>query len=223
MPNRGALACGAAAAILILVAACNRDGRSDAEDGGPNLDRRRMDKEVEDLRSRQPCWRRERGGWHYSIVHCETMGPPGRMSGVFVTAFEERSFFPGATAIPAPDDKLRYASELELVPSILYRFAGAEPRGRYGDAYAVSFVGRRTRDPYFVDCGGNADFLYVVDRLVTARFLGPVPPPPGTIEQWTERMRDQPVTVTVCHGGNWGRLEAEALKRCREMTGRGKG
>jgi hypothetical protein len=214
---------GAIAALFVLLGGCRPSGRSDAEDGGPNLDRRQMSAAAEEGLRHQPCWRQERGGWHYSIVHCETMGAPETLSGVFIIAFEERSFIVGATALPDPSDPRRYANEIDLEPSIVFRFAGAEPKSPLGDAYALTFLGRRTRDPIFVDCQGQPSFGYVVDRLLTARHLGSEPR--GAHIPTPAEIRSEPVRVRKIHGGVWGRLEDEAIVRCghrntRELGGR---
>jgi hypothetical protein len=211
MPNRSAFVC-AAAATLILAASCGRSGRSDSEDGGSNLDRNLTKEDEESLRA-NPCWRKERGGWHHGIAHCKPMGPSERIEGVFVTAFEEMSFIPGPPAIPDPDDPRRYSNEVELVPDMVYRFAGARPGGRHGDAFALTFIGRRTRDPYSVDCDGVPAFVYVVDRLLTARYLGPEPRAPHFPTR--AELRARPVRVEVRHRGEWGRQEAKALEQCR--------
>lgn len=201
------------AALLTLLAACHEGGRSDAEDGGANLVRRPLSAAEEESLRHQPCWRKEAGGWHESLQHCVAMAGAQQIRGVFITAFEEHSFIPGDGTLPDPDDPRRYATEIELEPSIVYRFAGATPRSLLGDAYALTFIGRRTRDPLGVDCQGRASFAYVVDRLLTARYLGAEPRAPHLVTP--AESRAQPVLVRKIHGGEWGRLEERAVARCR--------
>jgi hypothetical protein len=144
------------------------------------------------------------------------MLPAREMEGVWVTAFEESSFVSGATAIPDPDDPIRFADDIELDGERIARRIGIEPWSRHGEAVLLRFVGRRTRDPYLVDCEGVPYRTFVVDRLIEARRLGPMDP-----LEWPspEAIRRRPVTVAVRHGGRWGELEAEAVERCK---GRGR-
>lgn len=199
-----------APALALLVSACGRD-ETQPLDGGVALDFG-SDPESEKLMARDPCWRRENGGWHYSIGHCEPMLPSEKMQGVFVTAFEERSFFPDATAMPDPDDPTRYATEIELDRDQIARRIGREPAGSNADAIWLRFVGRRMRDPYHVDCYGTPYWVFVVDRLLEARFLGEMKP-----ARWPtpEEVRRRPVTVAVRHKGRWGEEEAEAVEFCQ--------
>ena len=165
-----------------------------------------------------PCQRREKTGWHYSVGHCLAMAPMERMSGVWVTAFEESGFIPGATAIPDPNDARRFAQELELDDRKIVKLTGPMPLGGHsyhGEAYLVTFVGRRTRDPYDVGCDGIAQFSVVVDRLMTARYLGPLGPGFSI-----KVLESRPVTVARRHGGKWGELEQEAVDRCARRKAR---
>jgi hypothetical protein len=198
--------------LLTLLAACHARGRSNAEDGGRNLARGPFSAAEEETLRHQSCWRKESGGWHSGIQHCMPMARAEEMRGVFITAFEESSFIAGATGVPDPDDPRRYATEIDLEPSIVFGFAGAMPRSADGDAYALTFIGRRTRDPLGVDCQGRANFGYVVDRLLAARYLGAEPRAPHILTP--AAMRARPVLVRKIHGGVWGEREAEAVANC---------
>jgi hypothetical protein len=134
------------------------------------------------------------------------------MSGVWVTAFEESSFFPRDTAIPQPKDQRRYTSELHLDEDSVHRMASAVPSSGSGDAYLVSFIGRRSRAPWLVDCQGTPHFTFVVDRLLGARRLGSLNP--VSRQELRDDLKSRPVTVTRKHGGRWGEEEDEAIKRC---------
>lgn len=196
-------------AFLALLPGCG-GGDTEPLDGGVPLDfdRPGMQTSV----SADPCWRQEKGGWHYSVGHCEEMQPPERTTGVFVTAFEERSFFPGERAIPDANDLRRFTYEIELDERRVERLAGREPADPDGEAYLLTFIGRRTQDPWHVDCHGNAYFSYVVDRLISARYLGPM----GEYRMPTrEEILSQPVIVERRHGGRWGEEEAKAIEFCR--------
>jgi hypothetical protein len=70
------------------------------------------------------------------------------------------------------------------------------------------------REPYFVNCDGTPDFVWVVERLKTARYLGPGKRSDVNV------LLARPVTVAVRHGGRWGKEEVEAVERC---NGRGRG
>lgn len=201
-----------AAALLMLLGACDRSGRSDAEDGGRSLRQGPVSTAEEESLRHQPCWRKERGGWHYGLQHCLPMGRAEEMRGVYITAFEESSFIAGTTTLPDPDDPRRYANDVGLEPDIVFRFAGAMPASSLGDAYALTFIGRRTRDPLAVDCQGRASFGYVVDRLLTARYLGAEPREPHRITP--AEVRARPVLVRKIHSGVWGEREAEAVAHC---------
>jgi hypothetical protein len=195
---------------LLLCFGSSCGDRSAPLDGGTPL---RFDEssEGENLVARDSCWRRERGGWHHSVGHCEPMTAPATAEGVWINAFEEMSFIRGARERPDPRDPRRYASEIELDSDALYRGLGREPDSRNGEAVYLRFTGRRTREPYFVDCRGTPSFVYVVERVIEARFLGAMAPLPKT---WWRELADRPASVKRVHEGRWGELEAEAVERC---------
>jgi hypothetical protein len=197
--------------LPLLLAACGGKGDDDRPlDGGHPLGEPIGSFSVKDL-ANQDCFRAERGRWHYSIGHCEAMLPAREMEGVWVTAFEESSFFPGPARMPAPNDPTRYATGIELDGERVLRAAGHKPEGAHGDALWLRFVGRRTRDPYHVDCFGTPYWVFVVDRLLEARFLGEMKP-----ARWPtpEEARRRPPTVAVRHKGRWGEEEAKAVEHC---------
>lgn len=193
------------AAALLLTACGSSDGAP--LDGGSPL-RFERDPEAVALMKNDPCWRREKGAWHSSVGHCREMTPSKRMTGVFVLAFEERSFFPNKTAIPDANDPLRFTHEIELDYDAVGKYAPASAASENGDAFLLTFIGRRTRDPYSVDCQGLPQYTTVVDRLISARYIGPM----GPFD--VERLKALPTTVSVRHDGRLGELEAEAVKRC---------
>lgn len=214
MPPRGSR--GAILSVALALAGCGEAGDEDRSlDGGFPLQNAYNSEEDKELAS-QPCWRRERGRWHYSSGHCEAMLPAREMQGVWVTAFEESSFFPGATSIPDPNDPTRYATEIELDRDRIAQRIGREPANAHGDAIWLRFVGRRMRDPYMVDCQGTPYRVFVVDRLLDARYLGAMAPAELPTP---EMVRSRPVTVSVRHSGRWGAEEAEAVEHC---SGRGR-
>lgn len=155
-----------------------------------------------------PCTRRERGGWHHSTVHCHRMTPAKLMSGVWVTAFEEATFIPDERTVPAPDDPRRFGDEIELDSETALQLAG-NPRGSgHADAFLLTFVGRRTFDPWF-DCYGMPHFLYVVEQLHTARYVGPVK---AMRPRWWESWQPPPLRR---YAGRWGKMQAESMAECR--------
>jgi hypothetical protein len=197
---------------LILAGGCEARDEDRSLDGGAPL-RDAYDAEAAGSMASQPCWRRERGRWHHSVGHCETMAPRATIEGLWVTAFEENSFFPGETHLPDPRDPRRYSSEIELDDDAVFRAIGRKPGDPSGEAVYLRFSGRRTRDPLMVDCYGGAYFVYVVDRLIEARYVGAMRPFPPGYWQWLAR-NQPPASVKRVHQGRWGKLEAEAVERC---------
>lgn len=195
-------------AVLALLAAGCGDDKAPVDGGNPL--RFNPDSAELALMKRDPCWRRERSGWHWSIGHCRPMTAPQRIRGVWITAFEELSFLKGETRVPDPNDPRRYVDMIEFDRASAIHMAGRQPSNPNGEAYLLTFIGRRTRDPVGVDCLGDATFGYVVDRLLSVRYLGPVRP--FDINAMKARARQQ--TVTHRHGGVWGQLEERAIKDC---------
>ena len=104
---------------LLTLAGCGGAGgergapADQALDGGYSLSNS-SGAEDDKIMAGDPCWRREKGGWHLSTGHCAEMLPARPMSGVFSAGFEEDSFFPGATTIPDANDGRRYRLHLEV-------------------------------------------------------------------------------------------------------------
>jgi hypothetical protein len=194
-----------------LLAACGPADDDRPLDGGRPLQVSSGPEEDRE-NAKDPCRRRERGRWHHSAGHCEPMLPQMEMRGVLVTAFEERSYFPGIDSIPDPNHPGRAGTEIELDGEGLIQRIGIEPSSVHGDAISLRFIGRRTRDPWSVDCFGTPSWVFVVDRLIEARYLGPMSP-----ATWLtpEMARARPVTVTVRHRGRWGEEERKAVERCK--------
>ena len=194
--------------LALPLAACGEPGDDDRPlDGGRPLGAPVGSESLKDVANRD-CFRAERGRWHHSVGHCEAMLPAREMEGVWVTAFEELSFFPGAAAIPDANDPARFDREIELDDREVVRLSGRAPSHPNGEAYLLTFTGRRTRDPRF-DCHGVPSFTFVADRLTGARYLGPMGPFDRTgmlarHEAYAERLR-----------GRLGKAQAEAVERCR--------
>lgn len=100
------------------------------------------------------------------------MLPPERMEGVVVLAFEEQSYFPGATTRPDANDPWRYNTELLIEREELFRLfeAGGHP---HGTAFHLTFIGSRTREPSY-GCDGVPYYLYEAKQLLAVRNLGPM-------------------------------------------------
>jgi hypothetical protein len=134
------------------------------------------------------------------------MTPPARMTGVWITGMEEASFIPGATAMPDRNDPRRYHVEVEANEDQVRRLTGREFSYGYS-AVALTFIGRRTLYPQFIDCSGDRHYTYTVDHLYSARYLGliadadPLQPRASTV---------RPTGA----GGEIGRLEARAVRNC---------
>ena len=194
--------------LSLLAAGCGSGNPMEPLDGGSPLHLGDFDAE----HVKGDClWRREKGGWHYSVGHCLPTGPSQTMRGVWVTSFEESSFLPGRTSIPHPNDPLRFSQDLELDSEKVRQLTGSIRPSRNGDAYLLTFVGRRTRDPYNVDCQGVPYFSFIVDRLVSAMHLGAMG------EYRWELDANRPPTVRRLHTGRWGELEAMAIERCADQ------
>ena len=203
-------------ALLSSLAACGSDELGQPVDGGLPLTN--MSSEHEAHLTADPCWRREGGGWHYSTGHCSEMLPAQRITGVWVIGFEERSFFPGNTALPDRNDPRRYRVELEVDADRVGEMAG---RGSADDrrttdpgyqAYALTFVGRRTRYPLNIDCYGGRSYVFIADRIESSRHLGPIadadrPQLPRADEPRRPFQRSG-------EGGVIAQMEEAALARC---------
>lgn len=142
---------------------------------------------------------------------CLEMLPPREYEGVWVSAFEETSFMRGPAAVPSADDPRRYNVDIRLDEDRVLRRLGIDPVGSNGEAIYLRFAGRRTRDPTFVDCNGQVSLTYVVDRVIEARYLGPIVGQPRFVERG---YRPPAPTVRVRHGGAWGEQERKAVARC---------
>lgn len=196
--------------LALPLAACGEPGDDDRPlDGGFPLGNPVASESMKDVANRD-CFRAERGRWHYSTGHCEAMLPAREMTGVWVTAFEETSFFPGATAIPDANDPARFNRQIELDDRDVIRLSGHAPSNPGGEAYLLTFTGRRTRDLWF-DCHGVPSYTIVADRVRSARYLGPMGPFDrlgmlARYEAYAERLR-----------GRWGKAQAEGIERCRRV------
>jgi hypothetical protein len=165
--------------------------------------------DAEAQHEKDPCARREKGAWHRSVVHCEEMLPLETISGVLVIAFEERSFFPGETQIPDRNDPRRYHSEPEIDHLLLANLPG---QAWTNGAVLMTFQGRRTRYPYYIDCEGHRAYTYVVHDLYSARYLGPVGKPDPS---YFHRKPTKPFPFSG-EGGKIGEMEKETAKGCAQ-------
>ncbi|MEA3016990.1 MAG: hypothetical protein QOI38_1712 [Sphingomonadales bacterium] len=212
----------AAVAFMLLhsLPACDRLPPDEPLDGGFRL---HLDTKAEEsgILLADRCWRRERGGWHYSIGHCAEMLPPRRMTGIWVTGFEESSFFPGDAAVPNPDDGRRFRLTLEVEEDRVLALAGPGAPSWGARAFALGFVGRRTRYPVGIDCYGGRYYGFVADRLDSARYLGEMgfPQPPPSRAELPPYRGFRPSG----EGGVVGRMEQEALRGCMQRIGAGAG
>src|SRR4051812_23538175 len=209
----------AARALLLALAACG-SAEPEPEDGGWPLQSAKAGAVGEDYNAHDPCFRKEHERWHYSIGHCRAMAPPQRLQGVWLRAFEVSQFVPRATSFAEASAREGQAHDIEIDNAAVERLAGVKRGGPGFVAYEVTFIGRRRRDPHFVDCQGHPEFTIVADRLLSAKWLGYAPPSLAPFDRAkfdaeVARNRARPVTVTVRHGGKWGQLEAEALARCQ--------
>jgi hypothetical protein len=101
-----------------------------------------------------------------ALAHCD-FGPAERMRGVWVTGFERSEYVPGGTGGRAEGDPgpprawLAFAPGAYPDPALRAELDGL----RATAAVDIEFIGRRARPPGAV---------VVVDRIISARSLGPV-------------------------------------------------
>ena len=192
-------------ALPLALAACS--GEPQPIDGGYAL---RTDVSAEELSylTQDSSWRKEPGGWHTSIGHVQPMGPPEKIRGVYVTGFEESSFFPGETHMPDPNDRRRFRVAIELDDRILEAMTGQAFSPQRYKAYALTLVARRTRD-LWIDCLGGQNYYYVADRIETVRYLGIMP------DSDFSQMNDK-TFVRSGEGGKIRELEDRAIRRCSQ-------
>jgi hypothetical protein len=139
----------------------------------------------------------------------DAMRYPQVLSGVWVTGFEESSFFPGDTTIPGRNDPRRY--RLELLPSReqVDRFRDQTPKRGYA-AFSITFLGRRTKHPVNIDCEGAHSYFFIPDWIIRTRYLGPIADPDFPVpnhEPYKPFKRSG-------EGGVIRQIEDEALARC---------
>ena len=138
-----------------------------------NGDARNVSASLPNDPSEDPCFRRVGDVWHHvGERNCVPLLPRQRMRGVWVYDFEESSFIPNATAIPRADNRVRFRVNLHVVPGDIARVAGTPLGRRDAQAFAIDFLGRRSNsiEPY-------DEYIVVVDRIISARYLGPAPEP----------------------------------------------
>lgn len=197
--------------LHLLLGGC--EGRDEREplDGGYPLETQRMDLDTEKMLASDPCWRKEHGGWHLSAGHCSEMLPPQKMAGVWVTGFEESSFFPDATSIPDRNDPRRYMINLEIDNERIATLVGRDIEDSEYHAIALTLVARRTKYPSSIGCDGRRAFSIVAYRIVDARYLGTV----GNPDRPTRSIARYEPFKRSGEGGVVGRMEDEALALCR--------
>jgi len=109
-------------------------------------------------------------------IRDEQMQLPQIMSGVWVTGFEESSFFPGDDVIPDRNDARRFRLTLTASRDQHDRLRDQNPAPGYL-AYRVTFLGRRTKYPVGIDCRGARHYFYVPDLILRTQYLGPIANP----------------------------------------------
>ncbi|HEX6742421.1 MAG TPA: hypothetical protein VF079_11580 [Sphingomicrobium sp.] len=145
----------------------------------------------------------------------DAMTYPAVISGVWVTGFEESSFFPDEEAIPDRNDPRRYRVELIVGSHRAMALRRGAPERGYA-AFRLTFLGRRTRYPFAIDCEGGRNYYFIPDWILRARYLGPMPDPdlpvrqPGPYRPF-KRSGD---------GGKIRELEDRALANCGWVRGR---
>jgi hypothetical protein len=157
-------------ALGLLFAGCERGFDDEPLDGGGRLQPITNYADTDGILANDPCWRRERGGWHFSIQHCAEMLAPRRMTGVWIRGFEVSHFHPGVVSIADVDDPRQDRFSLEVDEAKVVDMIGRQLEGPDLHAVALTFVGRRTRVPW-VDCYRGRDWQIVVDRIEHARYL----------------------------------------------------
>ena len=111
-------------------------------------------------------------------ANCIDFLPAGRMQGVWILGFERSWFVPGAEGVPDPN-----RTDLSKIWLTFANGALPDPGLRRAmDAQggvavvAIEFDGRRSRDVGQYGHMGGADTIVIVDRIVSARLIGPLPP-----------------------------------------------
>lgn len=209
-------------ALFLTLAGCQdakqerQTQQSQSLDGGYPLSRSRGAEDYK-IMADDPCWRRKKGGWHLSIGHCEEMLLPNTISGVWITGFEESSFFPGETVPPDRNDERRYRMDLEVDRERIERLLLRKLEGSEYYAIALTFVGRRTRYPVAIDCYGGRHYGFVADTVKKVRYLGIManpdrPPLPS------ERPSYKPFKRSG-EGGVVAKMEEQTLANCLPRLG----
>ncbi len=107
---------------------------------------------------------------------CPDLLPAERMRGVWVTGFERSGFVPDATEAPRYDDPspnriwLDFADGSPPDPALRAEL----DKMRTTAAVALEFIGRRSRGPGNHGHLGGARQLVRVERILSARILGPL-------------------------------------------------
>ena len=112
----------------------------------------------------------------------DEMTYPKIISGVWVTGFEESSFFAGDAAIPDRNDPRRYRVELVAGRKLFDKVHDQYPNPGY-QAFHITFLGRRTRYPYAIDCQGGRNYSFLPDWVLQVRYLGPMANPDRPVRQ----------------------------------------
>ncbi|MBC7987884.1 MAG: hypothetical protein H7X93_14625 [Sphingomonadaceae bacterium] len=156
---------------LILLAACSAGGESTAGTGQGNRAPSGGDVSANSVTP-------DPNGCRTTLNYdgCIEFLPAERMQGVWISGFERSAFAPGEMAIPDPD-----RSDLD---AIWLGFAsGGLPdpalRGEMDDlrqtaVVAITFIGRRSREAGDYGHLGGAEHVVIVDRIISARLLGPL-------------------------------------------------
>lgn len=110
-------------------------------------------------------------------ANCIDFLPVERMRGVWISGFERSWFVPGAEGVPDPNrtdlSKIWLTFANGALPDPALRRAMDAQRGVA--VVAIEFDGRRSRDVGQYGHMGGADTIVIVDRIVSARLIGPLP------------------------------------------------
>lgn len=134
------------------------------------------------------------------------------MTDVWVTGFEESSFFLGSTTIPDSNDVRRYRLELEVDGKQVEKLARQKVDHTPYRAFILTFAGRRTRYPVAIDCYGGQYYVFVAHHIEAATYRGPMRHP-YLQPRLSEREPLEPFKRSG-EGGVIAAMEEEALASC---------